>query len=110
MTVFYLPRDGSHGATGNVQGGAVPSCRVGMTIPKAVGKAVVRNRIRRRLREALRRQMHAMGAFEWPVDVVINPRRKALEADFSVIDAEVTRALRLICNQAVSPAQSRGRL
>ena len=51
--------------------------RIGFTIPRAVGKAVARNRIRRRVREAVRLQLERLNP-QW--SIVINPRRKALEA------------------------------
>lgn len=62
--------------------------RVGYTTPRALGKAVVRNRIKRRLREAVRLQLAALGP-GW--EVVFNPRRAVLEADFSRLAAEVER-------------------
>ena len=62
--------------------------KVGYTTPKAIGKAVVRNRIKRRLREAVRIQLPQLAA-GW--DVVFNPRRAVLDADFSRLTAEVAR-------------------
>src|ERR1700681_3588564 len=51
--------------------------RLGFTVPRAFGKAVMRNRAKRRLREALRVRLNEIGP-QW--DIVINPRRAALEA------------------------------
>lgn len=83
MTVFYLrrPDDELHGA------------RVGFTVSKALGGAVQRNRIRRRLREVVR-----LGDFSTSVaaDVVINPKRSALTADFNHLQDEVTKAFQVI--------------
>ena len=83
MTVFYLQRmhDEAEGA------------RVGFTVSKALGGAVQRNRIRRRLREAVR-----LGAFSSgvAVDVVINPKRSALTADFGDLQAEVAKAFQVV--------------
>jgi ribonuclease P protein component len=72
--------------------------RVGFTAGKALGGAVVRNRIRRRLREAVRRHLRELRA---PADVVFHPRKSALRAEFSQLEAEVTRAFAVI-NQRLS--------
>ena len=64
--------------------------RLGLTVPRAVGGAVVRNRIKRRLREVFR--LHrAEIAPHW--DIVLNPRRAALEAEFSFIERELGRVI-----------------
>jgi ribonuclease P protein component len=76
MTVFSLPRNSGHGP------------RVGFTVGRALGGSVERNRIRRRLREAVRLNLNALSV---PVDVVINPKRSAMTADFAGLTAEVTQ-------------------
>ncbi len=64
--------------------------RLGLTVPRAVGKAVARNRIKRRLREVFR--LHrAKIAPQW--DIVLNPRRAALEAEFGEIEREMGRVI-----------------
>jgi ribonuclease P protein component len=64
--------------------------RLGLTVPRAVGKAVVRNRIKRRLREVFR--LHrAKIAPKW--DIVLNPRRAVLEAEFAQIEREMGRVI-----------------
>jgi ribonuclease P protein component len=68
--------------------------RIGFTVPRAVGKAVVRNRIRRRVREAVRLCLDRLSP-QW--SIVINPRRKALDAPTPEIRREVER-LFLRCN------------
>jgi ribonuclease P protein component len=69
--------------------------RVGFTCPKALGGAVVRNRIRRRMREAVRGRLGLAGA-GW--EIVINPRRKALDAPFSDLQREVERLFQRCAN------------
>jgi len=83
MTVFYLQRTDKE----------LKGARVGFTVSKALGGAVQRNRIRRRLREAVR-----LGNFPIAiaVDVVINPKRSALTADFCDLQGEVIKAFQMI--------------
>ena len=83
MTVFYLKRTHDE----------AESARVGFTVSKALGGAVQRNRIRRRLREAVR-----LGNFSTGIaaDVVINPKRSALTADFGDLQAEIAKAFQVI--------------
>jgi len=80
MTVFYLARDPGL------------SARIGFTVGRALGGAVDRNRMRRRLREAVRLQ----GTLEIPVDVVVNPKRSLLSADFRDVQKEIARAFQMI--------------
>jgi ribonuclease P protein component len=68
--------------------------RIGFTVPRALGKAVARNRIKRRLREAVRGALDRLNP-QW--SIVINPRRKALNASMAELRQEVER-LFLRCN------------
>ena len=61
---------------------------IGFTCPRAVGKAVVRNRIKRRVREAVRLYLDQLSP-QW--SIVINPRRKALDAPVTELRREVER-------------------
>jgi ribonuclease P protein component len=70
--------------------------RVGFTTPRGLGRAVVRNRIRRRVREAVRLRLDQLNP---QCALVINPRRKALDAPFAEIRREVEK-LFLRCNAA----------
>lgn len=81
MTVFHLARDNGEGL------------RVGFTVSKALGGAVLRNRMKRRLREAVR-----MNGVQRKVaaDVVINPKRSLLTAEFSDLLAEISKAFEVI--------------
>lgn len=79
MTVFFLARE---------DGGM----RVGFTVGKVLGGAVGRNRMKRRLREAVRLE----GFRPIAVDVVINPKKPLLGAEFSDVRKEVSRAFQVI--------------
>ena len=84
MTIFYLRRD---------DGGQTGGLRVGFTVGKVLGGAVHRNRMKRRLREAVRLSEfgNAVG-----VDVVINPKRSLLSADFVDLHHEIGQAFKVI--------------
>jgi len=83
MTVFYLAQPNER----------LAGPRVGFTVSKALGGAVQRNRIKRRLREVVR-----LGGLphDMAVDVVINPKRSAMSADFGELQSEVAKALQVI--------------
>jgi ribonuclease P protein component len=83
MTVFYLRRTDDE----------LKGARVGFTVSKALGGAVQRNRIRRRLREAVRLGNFSAGVV---ADVVINPKRSALTADFGDLQGEIAKAFQVI--------------
>jgi ribonuclease P protein component len=81
MTVFYLPRAGGGGL------------RVGFTVGRMLGGAVERNRMKRRLREAVRLHGLLPGA---AVDVVINPKKSLVNAEFARLRNEIDRAFEVI--------------
>jgi ribonuclease P protein component len=83
MTVFYLRRSEGDGA------------RVGFTVGRTLGPAVERNRMKRRLREAVR--LHGM--VRLPVDVVINPKKSLLKAEFLDLQDELAKAFRSIAQK-----------
>jgi len=80
MTVFYLKREGHERP------------RVGYTVSRALAGAVQRNRMKRRLREAVR----LCGLPNAPVDIVVNPKKSLLTADFADVQAQVERAMQVI--------------
>lgn len=106
MTVFYLrspepsaPQGCATERTGPetvADATAGSSCvRVGFTVPRAVGGSVERNRIRRRLREAVRFHLSELPS-QSGLDVVFNPKRSVLQAEFDTISKEVERAFEVI--------------
>jgi ribonuclease P protein component len=84
MTVFYWKRD---------EAGEERGLRVGFTVGRALGGAVERNRMRRRLREAVRLTTPKPAV---SADVVINPKKVVLTADFETLRNEVQQAFVVI--------------
>jgi ribonuclease P protein component len=96
MTVFYWPRPEQEPGLLTKTRAASPAARglrVGFTVGRVLGGAVQRNRMKRRLREAVRliRPQPAVAA-----DVVINPKKSLLTADFTEVLNEVKRAFAVI--------------
>ena len=98
MTVFFLSRqekvlpEGGEKKSARAEA-AISGLRVGFTVGRALGRAVQRNRIKRRLREAVRLGRPLAGTC---ADVVINPRKSLLTADFEAVVNEVRRAFVVI--------------
>lgn len=110
MTVFYLSRVQS-GGDAEPRPGTVPGpsgsgtsgLRVGFTVGRALGGAVQRNRMKRRLREAVRMSLPVPSGVT--ADVVINPKKALLAADFVAVRNEVSRAFSVI-EQKLSQKQN----
>lgn len=66
---------------------------------RALGGAVERNRMKRRLREAVRLTRPLVGP---NADVVINPRKSLMAADFTDVMSEIRRAFDLIEQKTAS--------
>jgi ribonuclease P protein component len=106
LTAFYVLRnvelpptrisEPDAGANRKVGEGA----RVGITVGRALGKATVRNRIKRRVRAAVTQNLSRLTR---PVDVVINPKKVVLEAEFQQLCSELARAFDVI-EQKAAPA------
>jgi ribonuclease P protein component len=100
ITVFYWPRpevpaETPAGAPSTISRGrfAPQGLRVGFTVGRALGGAVQRNRMKRRLREAVRMTRPSPGV---AADVVINPKKSLLTADFASVLNELSRAFAVI--------------
>ena len=83
MTVFFLRQP---------EGMA----RTGFTVGRVLGGAVDRNRIKRRMRDAVRQRRSILTG---PVDIVINPKKSVLKAEFPMLLEEVTRAFEVIARK-----------
>jgi ribonuclease P protein component len=81
FTVFYLTRETPGGR------------RIGFTVGRALGGAVDRNRMKRRLREAVRM---CYGEGDVGVDIVINPKKSLLAAEFSGLKQQMARAFEVV--------------
>jgi ribonuclease P protein component len=97
MTVFYWPRPDANlaelAAELPARTRALRGLRVGFTVGRALGGAVQRNRMKRRLREAVRMSLAESAV---AADVVINPKKSLLTADFADVLKEVKRAFEVI--------------
>lgn len=92
LTAFYMPRitaESTEVRSKNTSSGL----RVGFTVGRALGGAVERNRMKRRLREAVRLSWPAQPA---DADVVINPKKTVLNAEFETLLNEIRRAFVVI--------------
>ncbi|MGA3127186.1 MAG: ribonuclease P protein component [Candidatus Korobacteraceae bacterium] len=103
MTVFYLRtvNEVAPGVNGvwtaeSVRAHKKDGVRVGFTVSRALGGSVERNRMRRRTREAVRRHLQMLQETSFAVDVVINPKKSLLAAEFRLISQEIERAFRVI--------------
>jgi ribonuclease P protein component len=88
LTVFYRPS-----AEARTGASAPHGLRIGFTVGRALGGAVQRNKMKRRLREAVRLSGMPSGV---AADVVINPKKSLLTADFAAVVNEVGRAFAVI--------------
>ncbi|HET9408814.1 MAG TPA: ribonuclease P protein component [Candidatus Sulfotelmatobacter sp.] len=110
MTVFYWLRSKTEPPRPAISNSNLQprvGLRIGFTVGRALGGAVQRNRMKRRLREAVRLTRPRIGP---NADVVINPKKSLLSADFQAVVKEVERAFALIeqkCRTEVSESTQR---
>jgi ribonuclease P protein component len=103
FTVFYWPRPQAQTpVSGTASSSPLSGLRVGFTVGRALGGAVQRNRMKRRLREAVRMSLPQPAV---AADVVINPKKSLLTADFAAVLNEVTRAF-VVIEQKLSQTPS----
>jgi len=102
LTVFYWARPEADSAAKKSVGSS--GLRIGFTVGRALGGAVQRNRMKRRLREAVRLSPPPAGL---KVDVVINPKKSLLSADFAAVLNEVRRAFVVIEQKLAGNAEGK---
>jgi ribonuclease P protein component len=106
LTAFYVLRNVELPPAGISEPGTSADrklgegARVGITVGRVLGKATVRNRIKRRVRAAVTQNVSRLTR---PVDVVINPKKVVLEAEFQQLCSEIARAFDVI-EQKAAPA------
>ncbi len=97
MSYFFAVRPPLGPDGTSVRGVGANAARVGLTVGKVMGKAVDRNRIKRRMREAVRRQFPLL---QTPVDIILHPRRNAIDLDFATLERDVAAVFRAVQNLA----------
>jgi len=116
MTVFYLrsqseavPEPKPAGIAEDARARIEGRVRIGFTVSKALGGSVERNRMRRRTREVVRHHLYMLKDMVNRVDVVINPKKSLLVAEFTQISQEIERAFRVIRQNCETAGKSRGK-
>ncbi|MGA9389200.1 MAG: ribonuclease P protein component [Candidatus Sulfotelmatobacter sp.] len=107
MTVFYWERPEAKAEAPTKTRAVSPvlqGLRIGFTVSRVLGGAVQRNRMKRRLREAVRLSRPVAGV---AADVVINPKKSLLVADFADVLNEVRRAFEVIEHKLSAKAATR---
>jgi ribonuclease P protein component len=92
FAAFCLARDSPPGTSHKATRATGP--RLGITVTRTVAGSVGRNRLKRRLREAFRLHRAELDP-KW--DIVLNPRRPALDVEFRDIEQALENLIRK-CN------------
>jgi ribonuclease P protein component len=87
------------------QEAALMGLRFGFTVTKKVGSSPERNRIRRRLREAVRAASPRFSGLA--LDLVILARREVLHHPFTVLTADIVRAVEVLSRRDQPPTSRR---
>jgi ribonuclease P protein component len=78
----------------------LPYSRVGITATKKSGKANVRNRLKRWTREIYRRQREPLGLDSRAIDVVVNIKPNAAQAEWPDYSLDLQRALKRVVSES----------
>ena len=81
-------------------GSELPHSRIGITATKKIGKANVRNRLKRWTREIYRRERAPLDLDDRRLDIVVNVKPAAAEAEFPSFRDDLARALRRIAKES----------
>ena len=84
-----------------------PAMRIGITVTKKIGGAVIRNRMKRRFRVLARELLPVHGVLG--ADHVLIGRSDGIERDFTLLRAELEKALRKAMNRPAGEAPRRAK-
>jgi ribonuclease P protein component len=76
--------------------------RIGITATKKSGKANVRNRLKRWTREVYRRQREPLAIDDRSLDVVVNVKPNAAQAEWGDFSVDLQRALQRVVSESAS--------
>lgn len=77
--------------------------RIGITATRKLGKANVRNRVKRWVRETYRLHRDPAGLSSEPLDIVVNIKTNAADADYRSFSEDLVRGLRRAVRRSDAP-------